>query len=265
MKPTTVVLLRSPVTHEPLGLLHELGPSGSQQAILVSTPSGERFPIHEGIPRLLDEAKVAGFNRRYQRFYNTIARCYDPAIKVLAYLTGGREARYRQEYLQAVEIQAGNRVLEVSIGTGANLRYLPMEAQYFGVDISWGMLRQCQRNLRKWQREAELLLGNAEALPLQDQTFDAVFHVGGINVFDDRAAALREMIRVAKAGTKVVIVDETVKLVEALTWIPGVRRLLEVYRDRFSPPVALVPTDMRDLQVKEIMGGKLYCLTFRKP
>jgi len=73
------------------------------------------------------------------------------------------------------------------------------------------------------------------------------------------------MIRVAKAGTKIVIVDETIKLLEAFTWLPGVRRLLEVYRDRFSPPVTLVPTDMRDLQVKEIMGGKLYCLTFRKP
>ena len=89
--------------------------------------------------------------------------------------------------------------------------------------------------------------------------------MGGINVFDDRATAIREMIRVAKAGTKIVIVDETIKLMEAFTWLPGVRRLLEVYRDRFSPPVALVPTDMRDLQVKEIVGGKLYCLTFRKP
>jgi len=83
--------------------------------------------------------------------------------------------------------------------------------------------------------------------------------VGGINVFDDRAKAIREMIRVAKAGTKIVIVDETIKLMEAFTWLPGVRRLLEVYRDRFSPPVTLVPTDMRDLQVKEIMGGKLGC------
>ena len=61
------------------------------------------------------------------------------------------------------------------------------------------------------------------------------------------------------------IVDETIKLMEALTWLPGVRRLLEVYRDRFSPSVALVPTDMRDFQVREIMDEELYCLTFRKP
>ena len=73
------------------------------------------------------------------------------------------------------------------------------------------------------------------------------------------------MIRVAKTGPKIVIVDETIKLMEAFTWLPGVRRLLEVYRDRFLPPVAFIPTDMIDLQVKEIIGGKLYCLTFRKP
>ena len=138
MKITTVALLRSPLTHEPLNWLPEPGPSGSRQPVLVSTPSGKRFAIRDGIPLLLDEVKLASFNRRYQRFYNTIARCYDPAIKVLAYLTGGHKARARQEYLQAVEIQEGNRVLEVSIGTGANLRYLPVEAQYFRVNIFLG-------------------------------------------------------------------------------------------------------------------------------
>lgn len=32
--------------------------------------------------------------------------------------------------------------------------------------------------------------------------FDTVFHVGGINFFNDRARAISEMIRVARPGTK---------------------------------------------------------------
>jgi ubiquinone/menaquinone biosynthesis C-methylase UbiE len=41
---------------------------------------------------------------------------------------------------------------------------------------------------------------NAERLPFADRTFDVVFHVGGINFFDQPAVAVREMVRVARAG-----------------------------------------------------------------
>ena len=79
---------------------------------------------------------------------------------------------------------------------------------YFGLDRSWGMLKQCQQNLQRWQREAELIPGSAEELPLRDESFDTVFHVGGLNAFNDQATVIDEMIRVARAGTKSVIVDE---------------------------------------------------------
>jgi ubiquinone/menaquinone biosynthesis C-methylase UbiE len=243
----------------------EPGPDGTAQEILVGVPSGERFPIREGIPLLLDEAKVIGQNRRYEGFYNRVAGLYDAAIRLVAWVGSGGEEQFRHEYLQELEVAEGARVLEVSIGTGANVRYLPEATSYFGVDISWGMLQQCQRNLKKWRRQAELILGNAEDLPLNDETFDAVLHVGGINAFGDRAKAIQEMIRVAKAGTKIVIVDETVKLMERFAWVPGARKILQEYRDVFAAPVGLVPGGMRDVQAKDIVHGNMYCLTFRKP
>ncbi len=265
MKPETVSLLCAPGTHEPLCLTSVPGLNGSAQEVLVGVHSGERFRVRDGIPLLLDEAKVSGFNQRYQRIYNRIAGLYDAGIKLFAYLIGGGEEHFRREYLQELEVQDGDRVIEVSIGTGANLHYLPAKAAYFGLDISWGMLKRCQRNLKRWQREAELILGNAEELPLRDESFDAVFHVGGINVFNDRAKAICEMIRVARAGTKIVIVDETAKLMNSLAWVPGVKRWLQEHGERFSAPVGLVPAGMRDVQVKEVAKGNMYCLTFRKP
>jgi ubiquinone/menaquinone biosynthesis C-methylase UbiE len=110
-----------------------------------------------------------------------------------------------------------------------------------------------------------LILGNAEDLPLREESFDVVFHVGGINAFNERAKAIAEMIRVARAGTKIVIVDETSKLMERLAWAPSARRWLREHGERFAAPVGLLPEGMRDVAVKEIAKGNLYCLTFRKP
>ncbi len=265
MRPETVSLLCRPGTHEPLRLVSVQGPGGTAKEELVCERSGERFPIRDGIPLLLDESTLSGFNQRYQRFYNRSARLYDAAIRLAAKLGGVGEGQARSQYLSELEVQDGDRVLEVSVGTGANLRFLPTKTSYFGLDISWGMLKKCQRNLDRWQLKAELILGNAEELPLRDGSFDAVFHVGGINAFNDRAKAIAEMIRVARAGTRIVIVDETAKLMDRFAWAPSVARLLREYGDRFSAPVALVPDAMRDLRVQEIVKGNLYCLSFRKP
>jgi ubiquinone/menaquinone biosynthesis C-methylase UbiE len=214
---------------------------------------------------LLDESSVSGSNQRYQNIYNRAAWLYDGAIRLVANLAGGGVEKFRGEYLRELEVQDGDRVLEVSIGTGGDVRFLPARTSCFGVDISWGMLQKCQRNLKKWQLEAELILGNAEDLPLQDESFDAVLHVGGINAFNDRAKAISEMIRVARAGTKIVIVDETAELMERMAWMPGVSRLLGEYAGRFSAPTALVPDAMLDLRVRPILKGNLYCMTFQKP
>jgi ubiquinone/menaquinone biosynthesis C-methylase UbiE len=110
-----------------------------------------------------------------------------------------------------------------------------------------------------------LILGNAEELPLRDESFDAVLHVGGINAFNDRARAISEMVRVARAGTRIVIVDETAKLMESLAWVPRVRRWLQEDGERFAAPVGLVPEGMKEVRVMEIAKGNMYCLTLRKP
>jgi ubiquinone/menaquinone biosynthesis C-methylase UbiE/uncharacterized protein YbaR (Trm112 family) len=265
MKPETVSLLCMPGTHEPLRLSSLTESDGGTQEVLVGVRSGEQFRIRDGIPLLLDESQVSGFNQRYQGLYNRAAGLYDAAIKLFAHLAGGGEEHFRREYLRELEIRDGDRMLEVSIGTGANLHYLPVKAAYFGLDISWGMLTRCQRNLERWQLEAELILGNAEELPLCDELFDTVLHVGGINAFNDPAKAICEMIRVARSGAKIVIVDETAKMMESLAWMPSVRKWLQEHSERFSAPVGLVPEGMKDVRVRNFAKGNMYCLTFRKP
>jgi hypothetical protein len=74
------------------------------------------------------------------------------------------------------------------------------------------------------------------------------------------------MIWVAKPGTKIVIVDETERAIrENYQRTPFVRRSFEPGTEKVSCPIDLVPGEMKEIAAREICGGKLYCLTFRKP
>ncbi len=166
------------------------------------------------------------------------------------------------QYIDKLELKEGSRFLEVSIGTAANIKYIPEKVRCYGLDISPGMLKRGQKNLARWHRQVELFLGDAEELPFIDDVFDSVLHVGGINAFNDRQRAIAEMVRVARPGSRIVIVDESAQLVSHLSWLPGAKKLLKTHADMFAAPVHLLPDGMKDVEVSEVMGGNLYCLSF---
>ncbi len=238
---------------------YDLEEAGSN---LRNIATGRIYPIRDGIPLFV--STVTGPNLKYQVLYDRIAPGYDLAENMYHWLT--RKPNYRHEIVGELELKPSALVLEVSVGTGANLRYLPQDIEFFGIDISWGMLRKCQRNLAKLGRKAHLFQGEAERLPFKAGVFDCVFHVGGINFFTDKARAIKEMIWVAKPGTRIVIVDETERTIrENYQRSPIVRKSYEPGTEKVQSPIDLVPDEMKDISTREICGGKLYCLTFRKP
>jgi ubiquinone/menaquinone biosynthesis C-methylase UbiE len=251
-----VSLLCDPLTHD----LVRLAESG-----FLTTRSGKRFPVRRGIPVFLEDADTNGQNQKYQRLYDRFAGFYDLAIGLFALLKSGGLEKRRREYLNELELKTGARVLEVSVGTGMNLRFLPRTARYFGLDISWGMLRRCQRNLKRWGSDALLVQGAAEHLPFVDGVFDAVLHMGGINFSNDKAQALREMVRVAKPGTKFVIVDETEQITRRYDKTPLAGAFYGDQHELAQTPVECLPPGMLEVRVKRIANGDLYCLTFRSP
>ncbi len=229
---------------------------------LRNTATGRIYPIRDGIPLFV--STVAGSNLKYQTLYDRIAPGYDLTERLYHWFT--RKPSYRLDFINELELKPNARVLEVSVGTGANLRFLPMDIDFYGIDISWGMLHKCQRNLLQWRRKAHLFQAEAERLPFKVEAFDCVFHVGGINFFTDKMRAIKEMIWVAKPGTKIVIVDETERTIrQNYQRNPIVRKSYEPGTEKVHCPIELVPPEMKDITAKEISGGKLYCLTFRKP
>lgn len=246
-------LLCDPETHDSLQL---------DASALFNQKSGRRYPIRDGIPVFFEA--VSGSNKKYQELYDRIALFYDPAEALYRWLF--RKADLRTEYLKELEVGASARVLEVSVGTGANIPHFRSDSEIFGLDISWGMLKRCQKRLAKLKRTVELFQGESERLPFRDGIFDVVFHIGGINFFNDKARAIAEMIRVAKPGTKVVIVDETEKVVKDIyEKTPFTRKYFQKRETAVASPVDLVPRDMLEISSKEIGDGRLYCLSFRKP
>ena len=253
MDPQTLDLLTDPETHDSL----ELGDN-----CLINSKSGRRYPLRDGIPVFLRD--VSGPNRKYQTMYDRLAPGYDFAERLYYWIS--RKPDRRLEFIPELEIPAGGRVLEVSVGTGANLPFLRQDIEFFGLDLSWGMLQRCRRNLKRRQRDAHLFHCEAEHLPFRDAIFDCVYHVGGINFFNDKARAIAEMIRVAKPGTKILIVDETEKVVkQQYRKNPFTRRFYAGEERSASAPIDLVPAGMREIQARLINAGNEYCLTFRKP
>lgn len=221
-----------------------------------------RFENQGGVWVPQSPPDVRGANLKYERFYNKIAGLYDLwEILFAGWFHGGRDAA-RHELLDKVKVRPGDRVLEVSIGTGVNLRYLPAAAEYWGLDISRGMLRRGRRNLRRWKREATLLHGTAEALPFQDEVFDVAFHIGGINFFHDPGQAVREMMRVAKRGALVLYGDETEKTVqEAYAKTPFVGKYFE--KEQVGSPLAWLPAGVV-AEHEVILKGMFYIVHFNK-
>lgn len=228
---------------------------------------GTFFPYQDGYLNFLAGRRISGLNQKFQRFYDRTSR--------LARFLGHWLLRQLlpgdlgSDVQGAVRINPGDQVLEIAVGTGRNLKSLPADARYFGVDISGGMLEQCVRNARKWGLQLELCQASAEELPYRDNVFDSVFHFGGIHFFNDPEQAIREMIRVAKPGAPIVLVDNTLRALNArYRRNPLLRTYLrptEVARPGFYAPREMVPGAMLDVELQFINEGELYRLSFVKP
>ena len=226
------------------------------------------YPIVDGIPYFIQPEALTGFNRRFARLYDWFSWGYRLFSKIAFAYIGMDEETGRREITDRLQPRGG-RVLEVSIGPGVNLPYLmnrPDVGEVSGLDISLGQLKRCQSYMAKKGWEVDLFLGNGEQLPFRGESFDGVFHVGGINFFNDKKSAIDEMIRVAKPGARILIADETEKGAQGYErFIPGFKKSFGGKRAAILPPVELVPSNMLETRLFDVWKGWLYCIEFRKP
>ena len=226
------------------------------------------FPLETGYPGSLRPRTSRGLIAGSR--VSMTARLY-PVLTDLVFLFVGGARKGRKEVLDRLG-SAGGRMLEVSVGTGANLPYLlenPSVREIHGLDISAGQLARCRDAIARNGWPVELSLGNAEALPFRDEAFDGVVHIGGINFFTHKREAIEEMIRVARPGSKIVIADESERIARLLCRVPGLPPSGGAGEPDVTVPVHLVPDTMEEVRVDDIwkIHGRphAYCLEFRKP
>ncbi len=133
----------------------------------------------------------------------------------------------------AAMIKPGQRVLDVACGTGALTRTIAERAGpngfITGVDINDGMLAVARtKSPTITSRE-----GRAEALPFEPGSFDAVVSQFGLMFFEDRPAALWEMMRVLLPGGCL-----AVAVWDSLDHTPGYAAMTGLLRRLFGDDVA---------------------------
>lgn len=235
---------------------------------------GSRWPVRDGWVHLFRAEHIPGTERLLWHIYDHFSPLHDPAVRTTLPLVqgGGTEEELRGALMEAMAFRSvppGGRILEVGIGTGANLPfllpYLRPDIEVWGMDTSLGMLTLCRRRcaVEPALQRTRLFLGDAHHLPFPDHSFERVFHMGGIAAFRDPGLALREMMRVAKPGTPIAVVDEELDPGRPhRLWHRVCFRAVTFYDPKPHCPVEGVPPDAVDVEVTH-PGRFFYLLRFR--
>lgn len=168
-----------------------------------------------------------------QSMFDGIAGRYDFLNHFLSF---GIDHYWRKQSVKALEMDDGQTLLDVACGTG-DQGFSALKAtdiQVVGLDFSFNMLELAKKKIdkRNLADKFEVIQGDAEHLPFQDNTFDALSISYGIRNVGTISAALSEFYRVLKPGGRLSILE----FAEPEGWFFG--GLYRFYFDHILPKIA---------------------------
>ncbi len=135
-----------------------------------------------------------------RRSYDEIASRYDDYVRYAERFLLGEDRR-------RVCAHAHGDVLEIGVGTGRNLPFYADDISLTGVDLSQAMLRQARARAAEPGIDAGLRVGDAQALDLPDNGFDAVVMTLVLSAVPDIRRAIAEAHRVLRPGGRLLVLD----------------------------------------------------------
>jgi ubiquinone/menaquinone biosynthesis C-methylase UbiE/uncharacterized protein YbaR (Trm112 family) len=229
----------------------------------------ECFGIEDGLANLVFPASLEKPELSAQNFYDQRPMYdYRPTafrLGIWSIAFGGSHNRRR--WADRLAVREGACVLEVGVGNGGNLPFVAdvigKNGRLDGLDISSACLKVARGRMMHRNIRTELVHGNASYLPYKSEAFDAVLCVGGFNDFGEKKRAIEEMHRVAKAGAKVVMMDEGLAPDRERTLL-GKYILMCMKAFANKPPVMLLPEAVEDLTVDWIYQRTFWVIEYRK-
>jgi len=225
---------------------------------------GLKYPVIDEILSVVYPRSLIGQDASFNRFYNVMAPLYDRSEQFFGKLITGMDMiEGRNDIVSRLNISPGLRLLEVSPGPGVFQKLLRERltdaGEFVSLDLSLNMLRQCQRRSPKFS--VHLVHGNGQFLPFADNSFDALFHFGGVNLFNDPDKAIREFIRVVRKNGIVSWGDEGF----SKSYRSEIRKkILSTMNPGFLKPAPAIPGTLHDIKVHEVYGGLGYLVVAKK-
>jgi len=152
-----------------------------------------------------------GKKEQVTQMFDTISQNYDGLNRVISF---GIDVKWRKKVVNIVGSNRPKTILDIATGTGdlaINLVETGAE-KIVGLDISPGMLEVGKQKVIKAQLATviEMIIGDSEQLPFEENSFDAITVAFGVRNFEDLEKGLSEIHRVLKPGGVFVVLETSV-------------------------------------------------------
>lgn len=152
--------------------------------------------------------QATGKKQQVAHMFNSISPQYD---FLNHFLSLGIDILWRKKAVKLLRKHQPKTILDIATGTGDfALEAMKLNPdKIIGLDISDGMLDVGRGKIkaRGWNDRIEMVNGDSENLPFEENKFDAVIVAFGVRNFEHLERGLSEMLRVLKPGGAVVILE----------------------------------------------------------
>lgn len=154
--------------------------------------------------------KDSGLGKKEQvaQMFDTISENYDGLNRVISL---GIDVSWRKKVVKLVSKNNPKQILDIATGTGdlALMMSSLHPDRIVGLDISAGMLEVGKQKIAKanLSDKIEMVVGDSENIPYEDNTFDAITVSFGVRNFENLDKGLSEILRVLKPGGIFVVLE----------------------------------------------------------